>query len=190
MKRIARDYAFLGLLAGAIILVDQITKAIVRNNLALGEMWAPWDWLLPYARIIHINNTGAAFGIFQGAGDVFKYLAIVVAAAIIYYFPQVPRSETTLRVALGMQLGGAVGNLIDRFVQGHVTDFVSVGTFAVWNVADASITLGVGVLLLGMWLEERHQRQAGQTGPLVEDTQNEPAAPADAVETAEDEKRL
>ncbi len=187
MKRIARDYAFLGLLAGAIILVDQITKAIVRNNLALGEMWAPWDWLLPYARIIHINNTGAAFGIFQGAGDVFKYLAIVVAAAIIYYFPQVPRSETTLRVALGMQLGGAVGNLIDRFLQGYVTDFVSVGTFAVWNVADASITMGVGVLLLGMWLEERHQRQAAQRGQAES---IEPATPADAVETAEDEKSV
>jgi signal peptidase II len=58
-----------------------------------------------------------------------------------------------------MQLGGAVGNLIDRVTQGYVTDFVSVGNFAVFNVADSCITVGVGVLILGVWLQERRKKK-------------------------------
>jgi signal peptidase II len=63
-----------------------------------------------------------------------------------------------MRLAMGLQMGGAIGNLIDRVVVGHVTDFISVGTFAVFNVADASISVGVAVLILGVWLQERRQK--------------------------------
>ena len=59
-----------------------------------------------------------------------------------------------------MQLAGAVGNLIDRIIFGQVTDFISVGTFAVWNVADASITVGVAILLIGMWVQEKREKKA------------------------------
>ncbi len=58
-----------------------------------------------------------------------------------------------------MQFGGAVGNLIDRFTIGHVTDFVSLGNFAVFNVADASVTLGVGVMILGLWVQENKEKK-------------------------------
>jgi signal peptidase II len=58
-----------------------------------------------------------------------------------------------------MQLAGALGNLIDRMTIGHVTDFVSVGNFPVFNVADASITVGVGVLLIGMWVQEKREKK-------------------------------
>ncbi len=68
-------------------------------------------------------------------------------------------NDWILRVALSMQLAGAVGNLIDRIVYGFVTDFISVGTFAVFNVADSSITVGVAVLLLGVWLQEQRQKK-------------------------------
>ena len=61
-------------------------------------------------------------------------------AIILIFFPQIPRSDWPMRVALSMQLGGAAGNLIDRLSRGEVTDFVSVGNFAVFNVADASIS--------------------------------------------------
>jgi len=115
--------------------------------------------LVPYARIIHIFNTGAAFGLFKGANTVFMILAVVVSCAIIYYFPSVSRKDWVIRVALSMQLAGALGNLIDRMTIGHVTDFVSVGNFPVFNVADASITVGVGVLLIGMWVQERRERK-------------------------------
>jgi signal peptidase II len=62
-------------------------------------------------------------------------------------------------IALSMQLGGAVGNLIDRLTIGHVTDFISVGNFAVFNVADASVTIGVGIMILGLWVQENKQRK-------------------------------
>lgn len=122
-------------------------------------MWAPWDWMLPYARIVHVSNTGVAFGMFKGMNTIFAILAILVSLAIIYYYPRVPVEDWTLRLAMGFQLGGAVGNLVDRLTQGFVTDFISVGNFPVWNVADASITVGVGILIIGVWLQERRQKK-------------------------------
>jgi len=121
-------------------------------------MWAPWPWLLPYARIIYVTNTGVAFGMFQGMNVVFAVVAAFVSAAIIFYYPRVPLADWTLRLAMGLQLAGAMGNLIDRIFVGHVTDFISVGSFAVFNVADASITVGVAVLILGVWIQERRQK--------------------------------
>jgi len=122
------------------------------------EIWMPLEWLRPYARIVHWQNTGAAFGMVQSGGLFFTIIGIIVAGVIIYYFPQVPANDFFLRLALGMQLGGALGNLTDRFVQGHVTDFISVGRFPVFNVAGSCLTVGAGVLLLGIWLEERKAR--------------------------------
>ena len=142
-----------------LIALDQLTKYIIRTNLEFGQIWMPWKWLEPYARIIHINNTGAAFGLFKGANSIFMVLAIVVAGAIVYYFPSVSRKDWLIRVALSMQLAGAVGNLFDRIIFGHVTDFISVGTFPVWNVADASITVGVAILLIGMWIQEKREKK-------------------------------
>lgn len=163
MKKFVRNYAFLALVAGIIIALDQISKAYIRANLPVGEIWMPWEWLAPYARIVHWYNTGAAFGIFQGMGDVFKILSALVSVAIIYYFPRVPRQDWALRLAMSMQLGGAVGNLIDRIFVGHVVDFISVGTFPVFNVADSSISVGVVVLLLGAYWQERREKQAAHS---------------------------
>lgn len=157
LKDYVRNYVFLLVIAGLIIAFDQWTKSLVRANLEFQEVWSPWPWLAPYVRIVHWRNTGAAFGIFQGFGDIFTVLAIVVAIAIVYYFPQVPREDWPLRLAMGLQLGGAVGNLIDRVTIGWVTDFVSVGRFPVFNVADASISTGVAVLIVGVWWKDRHQ---------------------------------
>lgn len=160
MKRYLRDYVSLAVIAGVVILVDQLTKYWVRSALSVGETWMPWEWLAPYARVVHWTNTGVAFGMFQGRGNLFIALAAVVSIAIIYYFPQVPRSDWTLRLAMGLQLGGALGNnLIDRLVRGHVTDFISVGTFAVFNIADSAITIGVGILVLGVILQEIQLRK-------------------------------
>ena len=148
---------FLLPIATVIIILDQITKYIIRNTLEYNEIWMPWDWLMPYARIVHWQNTGAAFGIGQGMNLFFVILAFFVMVMIIYYFPHIPREDFFLRLALSLQLGGAGGNLVDRLLQGHVTDFISVGSFPVFNIADSSITIGVGVLILGMWLEGRNQ---------------------------------
>lgn len=154
-----RDYLLLLGVAGTIVALDQWTKYLVRTRLLLGETWSPWEWLAPYARIVHWNNTGAAFGIFPAGGTIFTVVAVLVVAAIIYYYPQVPRDQIGVRIALPMQLGGALGNLIDRLSLGTVTDFVSVGPIPVFNVADASITIGVAVLVVVMWIEESRRRR-------------------------------
>jgi len=93
LKKYWKDYAFLFSISGLVILLDQWTKNLVRENLAIGEMWVPWDWLAPYARIIHWQNTGAAFGLGQNLSWIFTILAIVVVGAIIFYFPQGERSS-------------------------------------------------------------------------------------------------
>jgi signal peptidase II len=157
LKKYIRDYAFLFLFAGVVILLDQWTKSLVRANLAENEIYRYDLWITQYARIINIHNTGAAFGLFQRFGGVFTILSFIVSGVILYYFPQVPRSDWILRVALSLQLSGAVGNLIDRLHQGYVTDFISIGNFPVFNVADASISTGVAVLVVVMWLRDRHK---------------------------------
>lgn len=161
MKKRIGDYLYLFGFAGLIVALDQWTKSIVRQRLAFGSTWAPWDWLVPFARFVHWQNTGAAFGIGQNLSLVFILLTVVVVVLIIYYYPSIPRQEWPLRVALILQLGGAVGNLIDRLTQaGSVTDFISVGRFPVFNVADASISIGVAVLMVGMWIQERKAESA------------------------------
>jgi len=149
------------MIAVLIVGLDQWTKWLVRVNIPTGETWLPESlaWLSPYARIVHWYNTGAAFGIFKEGGMVFTVLAFIVIGAILYYFPQVERSDWSLRLAMSMQLGGAIGNLIDRLRIGHVTDFISVGAFPVFNVADASISVGCAVLFVGVLLNELAQKK-------------------------------
>jgi len=175
LKKFARDYLVLVLISGFVIVLDQLTKAWVRQNLALSEMWSPWPWLTPYARIVHWYNTGVVFGLFQGKGDFFTILAVVVAIAILYYYPRVPASDWTLRLAMGLQLGGALGNAIDRLWIGHVTDFISVGSFPVFNIADSSITVGVIILLIGVYLQERKSKRLA-----IETLTERPSAGVDA----------
>ncbi len=163
LKRIL-NHGLVYLLAGLIVLVDQYTKHLVRTHLALNESWNPIPWLAPYARILHINNTGAAFGLFKEANLFFTIVAFVVSIVIVYYSQRLPGGHWWMRVALGMQLGGALGNLVDRLVFRTVTDFISLGSFAIFNVADASISLGVLFLALLMWWETRYGQTPSPSG--------------------------
>ncbi len=162
MNRYVRDYAILLGLSGVVIAIDQWTKWLVRTNIPFAGSWLPdWlSWLSPYARIVHWSNSGAAFGSFQNGNTVFTILAILVIIAILYYYPRVDEKDWTLRLAMALQLAGAAGNLIDRLMAGKVTDFISIGSFAVFNVADSSITIGVIVLLIGVWVKEQADKKA------------------------------
>jgi signal peptidase II len=161
-RRILQSYAVLLSIASVVVLLDEWTQLWVRDNLAFGESWVPLTWLAPYARLVHWGNEGAAFGLFngEGIGDFFAVLAIVVTALILYYFPRLDTGGWMLRFAFGLQLGGALGNLIDRLTIGYVTDFISVGRFAVFNIADAGITVGAGLLLLFTWLHRDDEEEA------------------------------
>ncbi len=158
MKKIIKDYWLFVLIAAVLIILDQWTKSLVRANLAMGEMWVPWSWLTPYARVVHWYNTGVAFGMFQDHGMLFTVLNSVIAGFILIFFPRLSENDWFLKIALSMQFGGAVGNLIDRMTIGHVTDFISIGNFAVFNVADASVTMGVAVMIIGLWIQEKKEK--------------------------------
>jgi signal peptidase II len=159
LKAYIQKTRWLYIVAAIIVILDQVSKALVRNLIPEGSFWSPWSWLAPYVRLFHISNTGVAFGMFQGKSPLFAILAAIVVVAIIYYYPQIPSQDKVLRFALAMQLGGALGNLIDRVFQGgQVTDFISVGNFFVFNVADSFITVGVIVLLIGIWLEDKREK--------------------------------
>jgi signal peptidase II len=175
LKKILKAYAFLLPISLSLIALDQWTKGLVRSNLILNEFWIPFEWLSPYVRIVNWHNTGAAFGIFQGANEIFMVLAFVIIGLILVYFPMIPVEDFFFRLALSLQMAGAAGNLIDRLYRGYVTDFISIGRFPVFNVADSCITMGVVVLLIGMWVEERRmQHESGAADEPGTDPDIEP----------------
>lgn len=171
MKITLKDYRFLFAVAGFIYILDQVTKFLVRTNVMLGDIWSPWPWLTQYVRIAHIKNSGAAFGMLPSFSDIITVISIVVIIVILYYFPRISKDEWLLRLALGLEMGGALGNLTDRIRQGYVTDFISVWNFPVFNIADASISIGVAILILSMWFKEQEKQPADgshPTGPPAE----------------------
>lgn len=155
MKSYLKAYSFLLPITIFLVGLDQWTKALIRRNLVFNDALVPFPQLGSFVRIVNWRNTGAAFGIFQGMNLVFTVIAFVIILVIVLYFPQIPRSDYFFRLALALQLSGAVGNLIDRLARGYVTDFISIGSFPVFNIADSCITMGVIVLMIGIWVEER-----------------------------------
>jgi signal peptidase II len=166
LKKIIKTYWLLALIVSVVIVLDQVTKHIVRINLPIGSSWTPIE-AIPFLRIVHWLNTGAAFGMFQGGGLIFGILAVIVSLMIVLYYPKIPREYVWMRIAIAMQMGGALGNLIDRLRFGPVTDFIAVGAFPVFNIADSSITVGVGILLLNLWLLERKEKAEASAGDQV-----------------------
>lgn len=150
------------LVAGFIIVLDQLTKYVIESSLPLYEVYAPIPALEPYFRITHVFNTGAAFGLFPDGGLFFGILAVAVGLIIIYYNHTLPAGELGVRIALGLQMGGAFGNLIDRIRLGHVTDFLDFGPWPVFNVADTAIVAGA-ILLGWMVLQESRTRPKAQS---------------------------
>jgi len=164
-----RTLVILPLVAGLSILADQVSKYVVRANLRPGQSMELTPWLESVFRLTYVTNSGAAFGLFQGWSSLFIVIAIVVIVALVWYYLQLSDGEWLVQVALGLQLGGAVGNLIDRLrFGGSVVDFVDLNfwplrNWPVFNIADSSIVVGVTVLTLVMicegWSEEHAEGQ-------------------------------
>jgi signal peptidase II len=163
IRRYFADYLVLIAVAAIIVILDQVTKEWIRANLAYGEIFRPELWLSQYARLLHWRNTGIVFGFFQDIPQLFNLLPAIISLGIIYYFPRVPKEDRLIRIAMMLYLGGGIGNLIDRITQGYVTDFISIGSFAVFNVADASISVGVVILALGVYLKEKEEKKLAET---------------------------
>lgn len=142
------------LVAAIVIPLDQWTKILVRRNIEKFDYIVPIRALGEYFVLEHVHNYGAAFGILQGAGAIFIVIAAAVTVGVFYYaIRHLPENQRLIRVLLGFQVGGALGNVIDRIQQGYVTDFVKIGVpgFYYWpnfNIADSSIVCSVIALAI------------------------------------------
>jgi signal peptidase II len=128
------------------VTIDQLAKRIVTASLVPGQSWAPFPALENLFSMTMVTNTGAAFGLFPGLGAVFMVVAIVVVVVIAIYYWHMPEGQFLIKLSLGLQLGGALGNLLDRLRFGYVIDFIDFKIWPVFNLADASIVLGVALL--------------------------------------------
>ena len=135
-------FACAALVAAIVIALDQVTKALVRANIALGDQHK----FLPGVTLVHDRNTGVAFTLFAGGGALVLVITFAALALLIGYFARHP-DRSLLWLPTGMLVGGAVGNLIDRISSGAVTDFIKLPHWPAFNVADMSITFGVLTLL-------------------------------------------
>jgi len=149
-------------LVAAVVVADQVTKALVRREIPLHDSVPVVPGVL---NLVHVRNTGAAFGVlndvhFPGKTAAVALLATGALVAIAFYAARVSSHERLARLGLALIIGGALGNLVDRLVIGSVVDFVDVviGTWHFWafNVADAAITVGVAAMLADMMGINRH----------------------------------
>jgi signal peptidase II len=127
------------LVALVAFLLDRVTKSLVQHKLVLN---IPHRFLGGVVYLTHTQNTGAAFSVGVTYGTFFLLLAAVVSAGIIVYNRRIPTREVWLRIGLGMILGGAIGNALDRAVAGSVTDFIDLRWWPVFNLADSFIVVG------------------------------------------------
>ena len=155
-------------IASLVFVIDQLSKYWVRTNLALRETYIPFPAIGSWFRIIHWKNTGVAFGLFQGNGWILTAIGIIVVIGIIFYSSRVVSGPAYLRVALAMELGGALGNLADRINPelGYVVDFIWIGNFPVFNLADSAIVIGAFVLIIGMWKQEKKEEAVQSDGQI------------------------
>ncbi len=150
-------YGVLFIVAAIALVADVVTKRIVEATIPL---YGSVPFIRPFLSWTHTQNTGAAFSLLQNGGVFFIVVAVIVSTLIIYYAPRLPADDWLSRLALGLQLGGALGNLIDRLRQGYVTDFVhfqipQIGfDWPVFNVADSCIVVGVICLIVASFVRD------------------------------------
>mgnify|MGYP005847609019 CR=1 FL=1 len=138
------------LLLPALVLVilgiDQFAKHLVQARLEPYGILAPIPALSHLFTLTFVKNTGAAFGFFPNGSTLFVIVALIVSAGIAIYFRHIPRDEWLVKISLSMQLGGAMGNLLDRVRLGYVVDFMDFRMWPVFNFADTFIVVGVMLL--------------------------------------------
>ncbi|MBF6620939.1 MAG: signal peptidase II [Patulibacter sp.] len=145
-------------LAIAILIVDQLTKRLVVASIDPGEVRT----ILPFLDLVYVRNEGVAFSSFSGKPWIVGALVGVALIALTIWFAR-NRNVRYAWIAAGMLAGGAVGNILDRLTVGHVIDFLKPPSFPAFNVADSSIVVGMGVLVLAMELDHRRNtRRAGE----------------------------
>ena len=145
-------------IALAVVVLDQTTKGLIRGWLDEGETWPAGAGLI---RIAHVENSGAAFGVLQGAGVLLVAASLAGVAAVLLLLRAAPAGDRLHAAALALVLGGAVGNLIDRLLRGEVTDFIDPARYPAFNLADSAIVTGVAALVLLALFGGARSRAAG-----------------------------
>jgi len=148
------QWAGLAGVALAAAAADQLTKAIVANELDLGD---ELRIVGPFS-IHHVQNPGIAFGLFSHSTAIVTFLTSIAVAWMIWFFARSGSRHPVLPAALGLLIGGSVSNLIDRVRLGHVTDFLDVGSWPAFNLADSFIVVGVAILLTALFAADRRPR--------------------------------
>jgi signal peptidase II len=147
-------------IALVVIGLDQLTKYLVRAHMGLGES-IPGEGIF---RLTYTTNTGGAFGILANQAFLLALVAIIGIAVFLVYLRYIPLQNSLLKIGLGLDLGGAIGNLIDRLrFDGKVTDFIDIGAWPVFNVADMSIV--VGTIVIAYYLLFVSQKKAPDKPP-------------------------
>lgn len=169
MKNGMRQAIAGGCIAAVVAILDQSIKRLVETNLAYREMVE----IIPFLAFYRTHNTGMAFSMLDDLGPVALIaLAVGVAAFVIYLWSRTPPEETFARLGFALILGGAAGNLIDRINFGHVVDYIlfhtPVWSFAIFNLADAAITIGAMLVVLQEVLRYRRGR-TGRNSPGRDD---------------------
>jgi signal peptidase II len=153
-------FVFYYILALIIIIIDQVTKWLIVKSMQLGESITVID---DFLYITSHRNRGAAWGILQGQMWFFYIITVIVIIGIIVYIQKFAKGKILLGISLGLMLGGAIGNFIDRVYRKEVVDFVDSYIFGydfpIFNVADSALVVGVGLLLLQMLREERETKE-------------------------------
>lgn len=142
-----RDWILL-LTIVAVFVADQLTKFAIKGTMRLGESW-PSEGLI---RITHGANTGTAFGLLPNQTLFLIFASIIAIGFLVYFYRAYALPRPILRLAIGLQLGGAFGNLFDRVAFGAVTDFIDVGWWPIFNIADSSICVGMATLIIVLLL--------------------------------------
>ncbi|MCS6883511.1 MAG: signal peptidase II [Oscillochloridaceae bacterium] len=141
--------------------IDQATKWWVVRTLGPETMTNFIPLVGDSIRIAYSHNTGVAFSLFQGHPEwLIATALLIVAGAIVFYHTRLPNHRPGIQVIMGLIMGGAFGNIIDRVRLGYVVDFIQVGWWPIFNVADSAITTGAALLMLHFAREELAQRQA------------------------------
>ena len=133
-----------------VIALDQLSKWIILEAIGPDAARDVIQIVPGVLRLHFIRNTGSAFGLFQGNSDVLKVLAIFAVVGLLAYYVRTASRDWLVALAMGLQLGGAIGNILDRFRHGYVVDFIDFPRFPTFNVADSAITVGVVLLLYAL----------------------------------------
>jgi signal peptidase II len=148
--------------AALVLGLDQLSKAAVMRFLEPQVPWIPIEPLRTIFSLTYVTNTGAAFGLFPQLGNLFVFVNLGIVAALLVFYRRFGVAHWLLPICLGLQLGGAMGNLVDRLRLGHVVDFIDFKVWPVFNLADSCIV--VGVLILAFLLLREQPEEAGRPG--------------------------